>query len=105
MTNKHYKKYSDTIKKVARRNYRKRVAWLNEYLADESCCHCGESENVCLKFYPHDVEIRKQTKRKGMNTDSRKDVIELIEKSIIVCSNCWIKLDHDLIDPKYPFLS
>ena len=40
-----------------------------------------------------------------MNTDSRKDVIELIEKSIIVCSNCWIKLDHDLIDPKYPFLS
>ena len=66
MTNKHYEKYSDTIKKVARRNYRK---------------------------------------RKGMNTDSRKDVIELIEKSIIVCSNCWIKLDHDLIDPKYPFLS
>ena len=105
LTNKHYEKYSDTIKKVARRNYRKRVAWLNEYLADESCCHCGESENVCLKFYPHDVEIRKQTKRKGMNTDSRKDVIELIEKSIIVCSNCWIKLDHDLIDPKYPFLS
>ena len=48
MTNKHYEKYSDTIKKVARRNYRKRVAWLTEYLAAESCCHCGESENICL---------------------------------------------------------
>tara|TARA_B100000446_G_C10395053_1_gene285391 strand:+ start:225 stop:620 length:396 start_codon:yes stop_codon:yes gene_type:complete len=105
MTNTHYEKYSTTIKKVARRNYRKRVAWLNEYLADESCVHCGESETVCLKFYPHDVEIRKQTKRKGMNQESRKDVIELIEKSRIVCSNCWIKLDYDLIDPKYSFLS
>ena len=105
MTNTHYEKYSDTIKKVARRNYRKRVAWLNDYLADESCVHCGESETVCLKFYPHDVEIRKQTKRKGMNQESRKDVIEFIEKSRIVCSNCWIKLDYDLIDPKYSFLS
>ena len=105
MANTHYEKYSTTIKKVARRNYRKRVAWLNEYLADESCVHCGESETVCLKFYPHDVEIRKQTKRKGMNQESRKDVIEFIEKSRIVCSNCWIKLDYDLIDPKYSFLS
>ena len=78
MANTHYEKYSTTIKKVARRNYRKRVAWLNDYLADESCVHCGESETVCLKFYPHDVEIRKQTKRKGMNQESRKDVIEFI---------------------------
>ena len=105
MTNTHYEKYSETIKKVARRNYRKRVAWLNDYLADESCVHCGESETVCLRFYPHDVEIRKQTKRKGMNNESRKDVIELIEKSRIVCANCWIKLDYDLIDSNYSFLS
>jgi len=35
MTNEHYSKYKETIKKVARRNYRKRVAWLNNHLAAE----------------------------------------------------------------------
>ena len=50
MKNAHYKKYKETIKKVARRNYRKRVKWLNDYLADKYCEHCRESETVCLKF-------------------------------------------------------
>ena len=94
----HYEKYKETIKKVARRNYRQRIVWLNEYLAEKSCEHCGESETVCLKFYPHNNEIRKQTKRKGMNDESRKDTYELIKNSTIVCSNCFIKLDNDLID-------
>ena len=72
MPNKHYEKYKDTIKKVARRNYRKRIVLLNEFLADKSCKHCGESETVCLKFYPHDSQIRKITKRVGLNDESRK---------------------------------
>ena len=42
MTNEHYSKYKETIKKVARRNYRKRVAWLNNHLADEYCQHCAQ---------------------------------------------------------------
>ena len=67
MVNAHYEKYKETIKRVARRNYRKRIILLNEVLADRSCIHCGESETVCLKFYPHDAEIRKITKRVGTN--------------------------------------
>ena len=98
MPNVHYEKYKDTIKKVAHRNYRKRIVLLNEFLADKSCQHCGESETVCLKFYPHDAEIRKITKRVGTNNKSRKEIFHLISKSIIVCSNCWIKLDNDLIE-------
>ena len=98
MTNAHYEKYKDTIKKVARRNYRKRVVLLNEYLAEKSCEHCGESETVCLKFYPHNSEIRKLTKRVGINDESRKEVIKLMQDSNILCSNCWIKRDNDLID-------
>ena len=90
MGNAHYEKYKDTIKKVARRNYRKRIVLLNEWLNDKSCVHCGESETVCLKFYPHDSDIRKITKRVGVNEDSR--------QSQILCSNCWIKLDNDLIE-------
>ena len=98
MPNSHYEKYKDTIKKVARRNYRQRIVLLNEFLADKSCQHCGESETVCLKFYPHDSEIRKITKRVGTSNKSRKDIFRLINKSHILCSNCWIKSDNDLIE-------
>ena len=78
MANAHYEKYKDTIKKVARRNYRKRIVLLNEFLSDKSCNHCGESETVCLKFYPHDSGIRKLSKRVGTNSESQKEVIKLI---------------------------
>ena len=97
MTNAHYEKYKDTIKKVARRNYRKRIVLLNEFLADKSCQHCGESETVCLKFYPHNAQIRKLTKRVGISNESRKEIFHLLDNSIILCSNCWIKIDNDLI--------
>ena len=98
MPNAHYEKYKDTIKKVARRNYRKRIVLLNEFLANKSCQHCGESETVCLKFYPHNAEIRKLTKRVGTNDKSRKEIFHLLDNSIILCSNCWIKIDNDLIE-------
>ena len=98
MPNAHYEKYKDTIKKVAHRNYRKRIVLLNEFLADKSCQHCGESETVCLKFFPHDSEIRKITKRVGTSNKSRKEIFRLINKSHILCSNCWIKSDNDLIE-------
>ena len=98
MVNAHYEKYKETIKRVARRNYRKRIILLNEVLADKSCIHCGESETVCLKFYPHDAEIRKITKRVGTNPKSRKEIFHLISESQILCSNCWIKVDNDLVE-------
>ena len=98
MTNAHYEKYKDTIKKVARRNYRKRIVLLNEFLADKACQHCGESETVCLKFHPHDSEIRKLTKRVGTSNESRREIFHLLDISLILCSNCWIKVDNDLIE-------
>ena len=98
MTNAHYEKYKDTIKRVARRNYRKRIVLLNEFLANKACQHCGESETVCLKFHPHDSEIRKLTKRVGISNESRKEIFHLVDNSIILCSNCWIKIDNDLIE-------
>jgi|TARA_B110000503_G_scaffold106294_1_gene158702 predicted molibdopterin-dependent oxidoreductase YjgC len=93
-----YQKYKETIKIVTKRNYRKRIVWLNEYLGNKSCHYCGESENVCLQFHPHEGEIRKRTKRKGLNDESRKEVLELINQSKIVCANCYLKLESDLID-------
>ena len=92
------KRYQITIKEVAKKNYNKRIIWLNEFLAPHACEHCGESETACLKFYPHDREIRFKSKRLGLNEESRKEVVNLIEKSKIVCSNCYIKYEHDIID-------
>ena len=101
MSNSHYKKYKQTIKEVTKRNYRKRVSSLNHYLENGKCLHCGESEIACLKFYPHDKEIRFKSKRLGLNEESRKEVVNLIEKSKIVCSNCLIKIENDLLDPTF----
>ena len=98
MTNTHYEKYKDTIKKVARRNYYKRIKLLNEHLDNQSCVNCGESETVCLKFYPHDLKIRRIVKRVGINEESQVQVKELINSSKVVCANCWLKLDNDLIE-------
>ena len=96
--NEHYEKYKETIKKVARRNYHKRIVILNEFLAEKSGIHCGESETIWLKFHPHDSEIRKLTKRMGTNNKSRKEIFHLIDESKILCSNCFIKVDNDLIE-------
>ena len=96
--NTHYQKYKDTIKKVSKRNYRKRIVLLNEFLADKFCKHCGESETVCLKFYPHDSEIRKITKRVGTNNKSRQEIFNLINESHILCYNCLTKANNDLIE-------
>jgi hypothetical protein len=92
-----YKKYATTIKEVSKRHYRKRIIWVNEFLSEKFCIHCGESETVCLRFHPHDQKIRSLSKRKGLNEESRQDIIELIEESKVVCSNCYLKIDNDCI--------
>ncbi len=94
----HYKEYKETIKEVTKRNYRKRVIWVNEFLANQSCCHCGERETACLRFYPHDIKIRSLSKRKGLNDQSRQEVIKYIDKSKIVCANCYLKIENDIIE-------
>ena len=94
----HYEKYKETIKKVARRHYNKRVSWLNQHLSNKSCQNCGESETICRKFYPHDSQIRKISKTNGINGSGRQEILNLIDSSKIICHNCWIKLDNDLIE-------
>ena len=94
----HYEKYKETIKKVARRHYNKRVSWLNNHLSDKSCKNCGESETICLKFHPHDSNIRKLSKTNGVNGSGRQEILNLIDSSNVICHNCWIKLDNDLIE-------
>ncbi len=96
--NKHYQKYQETIKRTTKRNYQKRQIWLNEYLSEKYCEHCGESETMCLFFHPHDTIIRRLSRRTGINEVSRVNIQDYIDNSRILCSNCKIKLDNDLIE-------
>ena len=59
----HYKKYKTTIKKVARRHRLLKDKWITDYLMSNSCSHCGESELICLQFYPDDRKIRALSKK------------------------------------------
>ena len=94
----HYQKYRNTIRKVARRHRRLKDKWINEQLRDKSCRYCGESEIIVLKFYPDDRKIRSDSKKKSLKKDTRKLLLEQIDNNVIVCHNCFLKKDNDLID-------
>lgn len=92
-SNPHYLKYKETIKKVSKRNYWKRQKAVIQSLRDKSCSVCSESEVICLKYYPHDKEIRRTAQREGLDK-----VTDLIKESKVLCSNCLIKAENDLIE-------
>ena len=94
----HYQKYRNTIRKVARRHRRLKDKWINEQLRGKSCKYCAESEIIVLKFYPDDRTIRAQSQKISLKEENRKELIEKIDNNEIVCQNCFIKLDNDLID-------
>ena len=94
----HYQKYKETIKRFLNAFTVLRKIWVNEYLGNKVCGYCGESETACLQFYPHERKIRSLTKRKGLNEQSRTEAKEYINKSKVVCANCFLKLENDIID-------
>ena len=87
--NKHYDKYKETIKKVARRHrlLMSKDKWIADYLMSNSCSHCGESELICLQFYPDDRKIRALSKK----SEDKTEVLEYISNNEIVCRNCFQK--------------
>ena len=78
--NEHYDKYKETIKKVARRHRLLKDKWIADYLMSNSCSHCGESELICLQFYPDDRKIRALSKR----SEDKTEVLEYISNNEIV---------------------
>lgn len=92
----HYEKYKITIKEGVKKARRKRDIWINEYLADKSCLHCGESETCTLVFFPDNKEIRIVSRSKGLREKLREPILERIRKNKIVCMNCNAKLKNDI---------
>ena len=92
----HYKKYKKTINEVVRKARRKRDIWINEYLAEKICSHCGYSETCTLAFYPDNKEIRIISRQKGLREKLRLPILERIQKNQIVCMNFFLKLKNDI---------
>ena len=67
--------------------------WIADYLMSNSCSHCGESELICLQFYPDDRKNRALSKR----SEDKTEVLEYISNNEIVCRNCFQKRDSDII--------
>ena len=93
---KHYDKYRETIISGVRKAERKRDIWINEYLAEKICSHCGYSETCGLVFYPNNKEIRKLSRSKGLGKELRLSILEKIQSNKIVCLNCEAKLNNDI---------
>ena len=62
---------------------------------------------LCLKYHPDKCnDLKSNEKFKDIvdayeilyNEESRKKILDIIEKQVIVCQNCYIKKDNDLID-------
>jgi predicted nucleic-acid-binding Zn-ribbon protein len=92
----HYEKYKEVIKEGVRKARRKRDIWINEYLAEKICSHCGYSETCGLVFYPDNKEIRKLSRSKGLGEKLRLSILEKIQSNKIVCLNCESELKNDI---------
>ena len=68
--------------------------WIADYLMSNSCSHCGESELICLQFYPDDRKISRTLSKKS---EDKTEVLEYISNNEIVCRNCFQKRDSDII--------
>ena len=90
----HYQKYKETMKLQHQKQVRKRDLWINDYLANQFCLYCGESDVTALAFYPNNKEIRAFSKKTGLRKELRLRVLEAIRATVIVCLNCESKLDN-----------
>ena len=71
--------------------YRKsRTMWLLNSFRDYQC-PCGETELVCLEWYPNHKKIRHLVYRYGAKTKERQQAQQLIEESTALCRNCVSK--------------
>jgi len=92
----HYEQYKEHIKEGVKRARRKRDIWINEYLADKHCKHCGESETCSLVFYPNDKKVRALSRGTGLRKELRLRVLEKIWETKIICLNCQSKIVNDI---------
>jgi transcription elongation factor Elf1 len=73
--------------------------WLAEYKKSLACLVCGEDEGVCLDFHHLDETKKSFTISTAVGrTASIDDVLQELEKCVVLCSNCHRKFHAGLLD-------
>ena len=72
-----------------------RINWLINSFKDYQC-GCGETELVCLEWYPHHKKIRNLVYRNSAKSEERQQAIKLMGECTPMCRNCVTKLPYGL---------
>jgi hypothetical protein len=73
-----------------------RINWLINSFRDYQC-GCGETELVCLEWYPHHKKIRNLVYRNSAKSKEREQALKLIEECKPLCRNCIKKQEYDAL--------
>jgi hypothetical protein len=71
--------------------------WLQEYKKTLKCMDCGESDPICLLFHHVIRDLKIEAIYKMVeNNYTIEEIHKEIDKCIVLCWNCHLKLHRDL---------
>ena len=72
----------------------RRKEWYNTIMKDKCCVKCGESDIACLDWHHTDPTKKEAAVSYLLGNNSKKAILEEIQKCICLCSNCHRKLHY-----------
>ena len=88
-------KNREYLKDYSREYHKKKRKWIEDLKSNSGCLYCGESFSPCLHFHHVDPTKKRFTIGTAVESKySRQDILEEIDKCIILCANCHIK-EHE----------
>ena len=87
------KNKSITAQRSAEARKRKKE-WYKDLMKDKSCTKCGESDIACLDWHHTDPTKKEGSVSFLLSNNSKKMILEEIEKCVCLCSNCHRKLHY-----------
>ena len=73
---------------------KRKKEWYNAIMADKNCVKCGESDVACLDWHHTDPTQKEAAVSYMLCNNSKKAILEEIQKCICLCSNCHRKLHY-----------
>lgn len=89
--------YKNKDKKMAWQNKRRAElkTWMKNLKAALSCKKCGENHPGCLQFHHADPSKKEISISQAVTINwSTKRILKEIEKCVVLCANCHIKLHY-----------
>lgn len=89
----HYRKNKQKYIEQARLRKERNKKFVDEYKDSHSCLICGEDDSSCLVFHHKNPDEKySEVSRMVCNGNSIDNILKEIEKCVIICANCHMKL-------------